>query len=711
MTMLRLSRADAVIVQGTLCAVARIDPHVVELRPLGGEAPPMSLSHVELMGQFNSGNFEVEYGYFGSRQAARRAMAGRGLLSLLSSAEQQLVFWKIDWCETFLAAEASGEVSRSDRSCSAFIPELERRVMEKMRQTTNGKTLPDVVFRPAPCRTSLMGWVRVWEKTRDPMALVKKSRFNGVNARKIGRDQEAILQRKLADYLHPNRIFVPELHRAINAEIRERNADAGSAGLPAMPEVSESTVRRRLVEIDRFELCAARHGVAEAKNRLGGYGAGLQVDVPLQRIEMDEWEIDLMAILAAGGFDISDTRLRDLALGRYWVCVAFDTTTRSILALKLSKAPCVEDALATIWMAMRDKTAIARRLGCETGWVQHGHLFHVVVDNGPALVDTEFKAALADLGIGYSVAVAGVPKLRARIERVFRTLATMLMPLLTGRTFSNPTERGDYPSEKYTVHTAESIVEALVRFVVDIYHNKPHRGLEMACPNDAWARLCTQHGWSPPLGQHRLRHVLGIKLNRKLGRHGVVVCGVNYQSEGLIRHFQRSGGHSLDIRLDPENLGHVSVWYGDAWHSVPAVIDGMEGVSVAAWEQAVFEIRQSNRDASRLRQDVVDRAFARIKELDADQRAWRRLGPINISAAEIRRAEAETFYSLDLKAEAEGQPIVDNHRPQIDGFLSDSIPPLHRPPPRTASSSSPTDHDEHDDDKPQETWRFSDDDE
>ncbi|VDC26338.1 hypothetical protein [Pseudogemmobacter humi] len=380
MTMLRLSRADAVIAQGTLCVVARIDPHIVELRPLGGEDAPMSLSHLELLEQLSSGNFEVEYGYFGSRQAARRAMAGRSLLSLLSSAERQLVFWKIDWCETFLAAEASGGVSRSDRSCSAFISELERRVMGKMRQAANGNALPDILLRPPPCRTSLMGWVRIWERARDPMALVKKSRFNGVNARKIGRDREAILQRKLANYLHPNRILAPELHRAINAEIRERNADARSAGSATMPEISESTVRRRLAEIDNFELCAARHGVAEAKYRLGGYGAGLQIDVPLQRIEMDEWEIDLMAILAKGGFDISDARLRDLALGRYWVCVAFDTATRSILALKLSKAPCVDDALATIWMAMRDKTAIARRLGCETGWVQHGHPYHVVVD-------------------------------------------------------------------------------------------------------------------------------------------------------------------------------------------------------------------------------------------------------------------------------------------------------------------------------------------
>lgn len=159
MTMLRLSRADAVIVQGTLCAVARINPHVVELRPLGGEAPPMSLSHLELMGQLSSGNCEMEYGYFGSRQAARRAMAGRSLLSLLPSAEQQLVFWKIDWCETFLAAEASGEVSRSDQSCSAFISELEKRVIENDApdhewQNPDGR---DLQARPVPHQPDGMG--------------------------------------------------------------------------------------------------------------------------------------------------------------------------------------------------------------------------------------------------------------------------------------------------------------------------------------------------------------------------------------------------------------------------------------------------------------------------------------------------------------------------------------------------------------------------
>jgi putative transposase len=190
-------------------------------------------------------------------------------------------------------------------------------------------------------------------------------------------------------------------------------------------------------------------------------------------------------------------------------------------------------------MAMRDKTDISKQLGCKTPWNQFGHIHHVAVDNGPAFVNTTFKAALSDLSIEYSVLPAGVPKLRARVERVFRTLAKMLMPYLTGRTFGNPVERGDYPSEKYAVHTAESIIELLVRFIVDAYHVKSHRGLEYASPNAAWAKLCDEFGWSPALSNHKLRHILGIDLTRKSGRHGVLVCGVNFHSTHLAHQFKK----------------------------------------------------------------------------------------------------------------------------------------------------------------------------
>lgn len=402
MTMLRLSRADAVLADGKLCAISRIDRDIIELQPLGEPEAVQALSHLELLALLTKGSFSVEYGYFSSRQAARRAIAGRGLLSMLSDSEQQLVFWKIAWCEAFLAAESDGEVTRSEHSCTGFIPELERRIIATARQSSGKGRLPETTMLPAPCRTSLMTWVRLWEKTRDPMALVKRSRFNGANAPKISRERESAVQGKLSEYLHPNQILIPELHRSINADIRKQNALFGPADIKPLAEVSESTVRRRVACLDQFEVCAAREGAAKAKSKYGPHGGGIQIDVPLQRIEMDEWEIDLMAILAGAGVDVTQSSLRDLAVGRYWICVAVDAATRSILAVKLSASPSVAGALATVWMAMRDKTDMARHLGCETAWPQHGHLNHVVVDNGPALVDSEFKAALSDLNIGYT---------------------------------------------------------------------------------------------------------------------------------------------------------------------------------------------------------------------------------------------------------------------------------------------------------------------
>lgn len=90
-------------------------------------------------------------------------------------------------------------------------------------------------------------------------------------------------------------------------------------------------------------------------------------------------------------------------------------------------------------------------------------------------------------------------------------------------------------------------------------------------------------------------------------------------------------------------------------------------------------------------------------------------GPINVSAADIRRAEAETFYGLNLHREAEdGQDTGAVARPSEGGFLSEVIPPAQRPSlPAPAAPTGPDGSDTPSTGDPTETqtWRFSDDDE
>lgn len=707
--MLRVSTCDAVMLHGHIHLVQRSNELLIQLKAMQGDAESLNLTHEEMRQLIDEGACSIEYGYFSSRQAARRATAGRALIDKLPQKEKWLIFWKETFVRLFLAAESEGEVSRSEASCRAFIPKLHLRVNAQIQTDLSGLRVDDAfavsLTWSAPGRGSLMSWVRAWEPTRDPMTLVRKTIFNGVNAKGIDAEREAIINAHLPEYLHPSAIHVTQLHQAISADIRERNKVRQLGGLPALAEVSESTIRRRIKALDEFDVVAARESLTTAKNKFGAHTGGVDVWAPLERVEMDEWQIDLMAILNEAGIDFTNEKFRDLEIGRYWVCVAMDTATRSILGLKLSRQPCAEDAKSVLWMAMRDKSDISKQLGCETSWKQFGHIHQLFVDNGHAFVNVDFKAAVKDLAIEYEVLPAGVPKLRARIERVFLTLAMMLMPYLTGRTFGNPVERGDYPSEKYAVHTAESIIELLVRFIVDIYHVKSHRGLEYASPNDAWDKLCTQYGWSPALNNHKLRHSLGLDIRRKSGRHGLLVCGINYHSKRLDQHFRQHGAEDLELRIDPENLGHVSVWFEGAWHSVPALIDGVEGLSFATWESTILELRQTNRNLVAINQEIIDRAIARVKEIDAEQRAWRHLGPIGVSAADVRRAESETFWGLNLKPDPESTEAYFESGETISReFLSDvigeSAPAISETCPRETENT---------DEDPTEYWRFSDD--
>lgn len=708
---LNISDCDAILSDGEIHFVKKGTDDFITLMAKGIDAAPKSFTHGELAKLIDEGRFAVEYGYFSDRNAARRARAGRSVLSRLSHDVQMHAFVCEAWCEAMVEAERDGAFNRSSQRWQEYFPQLQERVRDKLEtgllKASDGRFIDPKLLTWEPCRTTAMAMLRKWTQTKDPMVFVKRSIFNGPNANRVHVEVEAIVQVELKNYLHPNEIFPAQVLQAVNAEVRRKNTARRLSGEELLPEVSQSTIERRINALDRFEVLAARKGLAVAKNKLGAHGGGLKVQAPLFRIEMDEWEIDLIAALKKAGIDISQTSLRDLELGRYWVCVAFDTASRSILGLKLSTKPNADDAKAVLWMAMRDKTALASQLGCETAWKQHGHIYHVAVDNGPAFVNADFKAALSDLGIDYSVLPAGIPQLRGHVERIFRSIITLLMPYLTGRTFSNPQERGDYPSQKYAVHTAESIVELLVRFTVDVYHNREHKSLEYSTPNLTWDSLVSEFGWSPPMSQHKLRHILGIKLSRAAERHGVLVNGVNYHSDRLAKHIQKFGPQTVEVSIDPENMGHVSVWLENndesGWSTLKAQMDGLDDVSFASWERMIFELRQNNRDAARLSQGVIDRAIARIKKIDAEQCAMRQLGPIKLTQDVIKRAQRETFWGLSLGGTVQKQQDVEEDGEATEfGLLSDEIPYLPGPQPEERSVFIDLDEDDGDE------WVFSD---
>ncbi len=82
--------------------------------------------------------------------------------------------------------------------------------------------------------------------------------------------------------------------------------------------LADELVRNNIIPV------AQRMGIEAARRKFGFYEEGLPADYPLQRIEMDEWQIDLARLLGDSGA-LDGLRPEDrakLEVGRRWIYVA-----------------------------------------------------------------------------------------------------------------------------------------------------------------------------------------------------------------------------------------------------------------------------------------------------------------------------------------------------------------------------------------------------
>ncbi|WP_299845406.1 Mu transposase C-terminal domain-containing protein [uncultured Jannaschia sp.] len=232
-----------------------------------------------------------------------------------------------------------------------------------------------------------------------------------------------------------------------------------------------------------------------------------------------------------------------------------------------------------------------------------------MTDNGAAFVSFLFVTAIHALGGTSERPPAGITWLRGRIERLFRSFGTELMTLLAGRTFSNPIERGDYPSEDLAVHSRETLLQILTLYVVDLYHHRAHAGLGGEAPAACWTRLEKARGTVPPPVQQTRCLALGVELTRKVTRKGVTVLGNDYACDVLREMFRHSHDTKVTMRVNPVDLGWIMVRVNGLWHVAHALRSVMTGVSLADWRVTVLELRSRNRRNAALHEDLIARTL------------------------------------------------------------------------------------------------------
>lgn len=584
-------------------------------------------------------NFKVEPGYFSSALDELRMRHDDSNLLALSEEQVRTVMWKTEWCVRFHGKRQAPEASLRPKLTNAEIGDFiedEKDAMNRWyirkfkearplgRPVTVGKG-KDKERKPFdyPSPSALRNWLRLYSRTSERMAAFAPRYHRCGNRKQLDSELSAIIDKCVdgyADRSLPTRADIfNDVEVALKAYNKKHKHNPPKT-------VSQTTINRRIAKLEPFFVDVGRLGVERAIRKYTLVGKGVDVDLPFERIEMDDWEADLQVLLAPTELWSKMTKKQRAAVARVrcTVTVAIDCRTRCIVGLNVSETtPSTPASIATLKSITEDKARMAKYAGAQQDWPMFGRPDGLFTDGGPVF-QAEFRDAAAACGID-ATRPDPDPRQRGTIESFFRYLRRACRKF-TGQTFSNVVVKADYDAEKFASLTVEEFRKVIIRFIVDIYHNRAHRGLADETPISVWNRL-TKDGRAPAtITPAQRRAAFGFRCEGvRLDNQGVLYCGISYNSAALAEILMKRGmGYKVNLVVDPDDLGDVFVHvpHGirkhmqskfpmqmhDEFLVVPAVDKRFEGVPLSArlaGNAAVLDfVKQSQKEGAVYRIDA-----------------------------------------------------------------------------------------------------------
>ncbi|APV39864.1 integrase [Pseudomonas frederiksbergensis] len=433
----------------------------------------------------------------------------------------------------------------------------------------NGKKLPSreviaeavkkVALELGEPRTPSVSTVRRWFARyigNDVIRLVPKHNKKGRKSLLVNELEELLQDVINTEYLKLER---PPVIKVVS-EFHDRIDAINAQRLPSqrMRKPCEMTIRRYVDKLDPYEVDVARLGkhAANKKHRIA------MGELMVSRI-LDRWEID---------HTLLDVLLTDpetgLVIGRPYLTVVLDRCSRMIMSFLLHfSAPNTESVLRVIERAIRPKAAwVARFPKVKSEWRAHGMPLRIVPDNAAEFHADDVISGFNELGIEIMYPRSRGPEMKGAVERFFGTLNTGLIHQIPGTTFSNVQQRGDYPSEANACLTLPDLEEKLVRWIVDIYHQRPHRGLSNSTPALIWLAKEARRQVRLPTDLDSLECVLARRKSVNVHHYGIELAGHMYHSPELAElRLRLKPGEKIQARYRDE-LGHI--WVHDQMRNV-----------------------------------------------------------------------------------------------------------------------------------------------
>lgn len=600
-----------------------------------------ALDRSKIREYMDKGRMTVEVGYHLAREAERRAKLGHRLLNQMQDKALKKALWKQTWCDLLIEVKARQRVRMSNGKLKPLMETIREEYFARNEASVKaiGKALQHTNREPyelkAPAAKTLREWYAAYVAGDFSVAALFDGK-GGNPGSKFTPEERHLHALFILKYASRTRPSIAHLHRRMCAAFIRINRSREALGLPALRPLGETWFREKINDLPDFFKMAGRYGERRARLYFQAIMRGAPKRVPMQRLEADEWKIDLHTFLIDTGlwYELTPKERQAYETVRLWFSAIIDTTTKCIIGLRIySEAPSINSAFETLEMTSRNKTDIAKAAGCRFPWEMHGGLRTVSTDSGVWYTSAAYRATLIDAGCSAVYPPSGEAYMRGTIERFFRTIAQLGLQEFTARTFSNVVDKGDGdPAAEASVRT-DLLIKVFIRLVVDVYHNTPHAGLGGMTPRQAWRTMTRDHRPKPPLTGDLARNVFGTPYRAKVTRAGIVFHSIQYQSETLQLLRQDDEDVWVDFRLNPRDLSSISVSIGETYLPVRATLKGLENISLFRWLAACEQLRIYDREQL----DLVREDVAAALEWAAEQ-------------AEVAQAEmGMSSQSLDLE--------------------------------------------------------------
>lgn len=504
---------------------------------------------------------------------------------------------------------------------------------------------------------TLYEWIKRYESTGLATELIPRTRSDkGIT--KLAPEIESIIKAVVeSEYLTKQK----KSQQKICNEVRGRCINAG------ITPPHNNTIRNRINLLSGEQVTAKRQGRKKADEIFSPIkGSFPGADWPLAVVQIDHTPLDIILV----------DDIHRHPVGRPWITLAIDVFSRMVVGFYVSFDP--PGALSTglcLANTILPKDSWLAKHDIKGDWPCWGLPAKLHIDNAREFRGNMLQRACMEYGIDIEWRPVARPHFGGHIERLLGTFASEIHNL-SGTTFSNTRERGDYDSSKHAALTLSEFETWFITLVVDVYHQQIHSSIHMT-PMEKYRRGIFGGDDSPGRGlpqkitdEVRLRLDLMPFEERTVQDYGVVIEEIHYYHDVLRKWINAPDPttpkykRKFMFRRDPRDIS--TIWFFDpelnTYFAIPYRDTSHPAISI--WELREAKRKIELDGAKDIDERALFEAYDRMRAIELQAQAK----TLTARRSEQRRRNNSQAFSMH------GSNVTDS--PVSSNQSSDSTPTI-----------------------------------